>query len=81
MALSLGLYVKRWQRWVAAWLQGIAIIRHTDQRPHKPTPHCYGSPCPGALERHLKGQKNRPFRGIRKGLKGKSVKKPEQHAL
>jgi hypothetical protein len=25
MALSLGLYVKRWQRWVAAWLQGIAI--------------------------------------------------------
>jgi hypothetical protein len=39
MALSLGLYVKRWQRWVAAWLQGIAIIRHDDQRPHKPAPH------------------------------------------
>jgi hypothetical protein len=25
MALSLGLYVKRWQRWAAAGLQGIKI--------------------------------------------------------
>jgi hypothetical protein len=58
MALSLGLYVKRWQRWVAARLQGIAIIRHIRQRPHKPTPRHIGSLRPGALERHLKGHKN-----------------------
>jgi hypothetical protein len=57
MALSLGLYVKRWQRWVAAWLQGIAINRHSDQRPHKPTPHHIESLCSGAFERHLKGFK------------------------
>jgi hypothetical protein len=58
MALSLGLYVKRWQRWVAAWLQGIAIIRHNDQQPHKPTIRRIESLRPGALERHLKGNKN-----------------------
>jgi hypothetical protein len=57
MALSLGLYVKRWQRWVAAWLQGIAIKRQTDQRPHNPTPHHIVSLCSGALVRHLKCNK------------------------
>jgi hypothetical protein len=25
MATALGLYVKRWQRWVVAWLQGFKI--------------------------------------------------------
>jgi hypothetical protein len=33
MASVLGLYVKRWQRWVAAGLQGIAIVRCHDKRP------------------------------------------------
>jgi RNA-directed DNA polymerase len=31
MALSLGLYVNPWQRWAAAGLQGIAIVREHDQ--------------------------------------------------
>ena len=71
MALSLGLYVKRWQRWVAARLQGIAIIRHNDQRPHKPTPRHIGSQRPSALQRHLKGHKKIDRFAIKtKGLKG-----------
>jgi hypothetical protein len=32
MASVLGLYVKRWQRWVAAGLQGIAIEHDPDRR-------------------------------------------------
>jgi hypothetical protein len=32
MASVLGLYVKRWQRWVAAGLQDIAIVRDNDQQ-------------------------------------------------
>jgi hypothetical protein len=32
MASVLGLYVKRWQRWVAAGLQGIVIVRDNDQQ-------------------------------------------------
>jgi hypothetical protein len=32
MASVLGLYVNRWQRWVAAGLQGIAIVRCHDKR-------------------------------------------------
>jgi hypothetical protein len=30
MAIALGVCVKRWQRWVAAELQGIAIARHNN---------------------------------------------------
>jgi hypothetical protein len=57
MASVLGLYVKRWQRWVAVGLQGIAIVRHNDQRPHKPTPHDTDYVYPSAPERDLKGHK------------------------
>jgi hypothetical protein len=32
MASVLGLYVKRWQRWVAVGLQGIAIEHANDRR-------------------------------------------------
>jgi hypothetical protein len=35
VALALGQYVKRWQRWVAAGLQGIMmdVYEHTQYRP------------------------------------------------
>jgi hypothetical protein len=68
MASILDRYVKRW---VVARLQGIAIIRHNDQRQHKPTPHDIECLHPGALERHLKGHKKIDRFAVKeKGLKG-----------
>jgi hypothetical protein len=34
MASVLGLYVNRWQRWVAAGLQGFTIVRQNDPLLH-----------------------------------------------